>query len=45
MRTARSVLWATVAAAFACGAPVAAAKPPDIDATRLENRVTVEGVL
>ena len=45
MRTARSVLWAFVATAFACGAPAAAAKPPDIDATRLEKRVTVEGVL
>jgi Zn-dependent M28 family amino/carboxypeptidase len=45
MRTARSVLWATVVTAFACGAPAAAAKPPDINANRLEHRVTVEGVL
>ena len=45
MRSARSVLCATVAAAIACGAPAAAAKPPDVDATRLEQMVTVEGVL
>ncbi len=45
MRTARSVLCATAVAAFACGAPTAAAKPPDVDATRLEQQVTVEGVL
>ena len=45
MRSARSVLLATVVAALACGVPAAAAKPPDVDATRLEQLVTVEGVL
>ncbi|MET0771254.1 MAG: hypothetical protein ABW081_15200, partial [Solirubrobacteraceae bacterium] len=45
MRTARTVLWFSVAAALACGASTAAAKPPDINAQRLEKRVTVDGVL
>ncbi|MET0686246.1 MAG: M28 family peptidase [Solirubrobacteraceae bacterium] len=39
------MLWFSVAAALACGASTAAAKPPDINAQRLEKRVTVDGVL
>ena len=45
MRSARCVLWATVVATLACGAPAASANPPDVDATRLEQLVTVDGVL